>query len=72
MTTPAPDFAVVIEGVTINLPTLQAAIDAALARARAGRGFALFTLNLDHLVKLRDSPDFAAAYASAALVTADG
>ncbi len=68
----APDFSVAIEGVTINLPTLAAATDAALARAKAGQGFALFTLNLDHLVKLRASPDFAAAYASAALVTADG
>jgi N-acetylglucosaminyldiphosphoundecaprenol N-acetyl-beta-D-mannosaminyltransferase len=72
MSSPAADFAVVIEGVTINLPTLQAATDAALARAKAGRGFALFTLNLDHLVKLRASPDFAAAYGRAALVTADG
>ncbi len=72
MSSPAADFSVAIEGVTINLPTLQAATDAALARAKAGRGFALFTLNLDHLVKLRTSPDFAAAYASAALVTADG
>jgi exopolysaccharide biosynthesis WecB/TagA/CpsF family protein len=72
MSEAAADFSVVIEGVTINLPTLQAATDAALARARAGRGFALFTLNLDHLVKLQTSPDFRAAYASAALVTADG
>lgn len=72
MSSPATAFSVAIEGVTINLPTLQAATDAALERAKAGRGFALFTLNLDHLVKLRTSPDFAAAYASAGLVTADG
>jgi exopolysaccharide biosynthesis WecB/TagA/CpsF family protein len=72
MSSPAPDFSVVIEGVTINLPTLPAATDAVLARAKAGQGFALFTLNLDHLVKLLASPDFAAAYAHAGLVTADG
>jgi exopolysaccharide biosynthesis WecB/TagA/CpsF family protein len=72
MSSPAADFSVAIEGVTINLPTLPAATDAALARARAGQGFALFTLNLDHLVKQRASPDFAAAYGRAALVTADG
>ena len=72
MSSVAADFSVVIEGVTINLPTLQAATDAALARAMAGQGFALFTLNLDHLVKLRTSPDFRAAYERAGLVTADG
>ncbi len=72
MSSPAADFSVVIEGVTINLPTLEAATDAVLARAEAGEGFALFTLNLDHLVKLETSRDFAAAYGRAALVTADG
>ena len=72
MSSAAPDFSVVIEGVAINLPTLRAATEAALARAKAGQGFALFTLNLDHLVKLRASPDFAAAYGRASLVTADG
>lgn len=72
MNSRAAEFSVVIEGVRINLPTLQAATDAVLARARTGRGFALFTLNLDHLVKLETSPDFREAYGRAALVTADG
>ena len=72
MNKPAADFSAVIEGVTINLPTLEAATRAALARAGAGQGFSLFTLNLDHLVKLKTSPDFSAAYARAGLVTADG
>ena len=72
MDKPAADSSVVIEGVTINLPTLDAATHAVLARARAGQGFALFTLNLDHLVKLQTSPDFRAAYERAGLVTADG
>lgn len=66
------DGAVVVDGIGINLPTLGAAVDAAAARAEAGRGFALFTLNLDHLVKLRTDPAFRAAYERAELVSADG
>ncbi|MEM7498403.1 MAG: WecB/TagA/CpsF family glycosyltransferase [Pseudomonadota bacterium] len=41
-------------------------------RLHARRGFALATLNLDHLVKLRRDPAFARAYAAHDLVTADG
>lgn len=62
----------VIEGVRINLPTQTAAVEAAIARAERGEGFALFTLNLDHLVKLRTSDAFRRAYAAAGLVSADG
>lgn len=36
------------------------------------RGFALATLNLDHLVKLERDPDFAKAYRAHSHVTADG
>jgi N-acetylglucosaminyldiphosphoundecaprenol N-acetyl-beta-D-mannosaminyltransferase len=61
-----------IEGVTINLPTLRAAHAEAVSRASSGVGFALFTMNLDHLAKIRASPTFRAAYGRAALVTADG
>ncbi len=50
-----------------------AALEAEVARRLAGgTGFALATLNLDHLVKLRESPGFRAAYAAQDLVTADG
>ncbi|MCP1168145.1 WecB/TagA/CpsF family glycosyltransferase, partial [Limimaricola sp. ASW11-118] len=42
------------------------------ARLRAQRGFALATLNLDHLVKLRYDSEFAKAYGAQDLVTADG
>ena len=38
----------------------------------AGTGFALATLNLDHLVKLKSSPEFREAYAAQDLITADG
>ncbi|WP_166418532.1 WecB/TagA/CpsF family glycosyltransferase [Cochlodiniinecator piscidefendens] len=41
-------------------------------RFQAGEGFALATLNLDHLVKLRDSAEFHAAYCAQDLVVADG
>ncbi|MHA6326934.1 WecB/TagA/CpsF family glycosyltransferase [Roseivivax sp. CAU 1753] len=50
-----------------------AALDAHLrGRMRAGTGFALATINLDHLVKLRDDAEFRAAYAAHDLVSADG
>ncbi len=42
------------------------------ARLAEGRGFALATLNLDHLVKLRRDAAFRAAYAAQDLVVADG
>lgn len=41
-------------------------------RLEAAEGFSLATLNLDHVVKLRRSPDFRAAYLSQTHVTADG
>ena len=40
--------------------------------ATARQGFALATINLDHLVKLRHSAPFRAAYAAQDLVVADG
>ncbi len=36
------------------------------------RGFTIATLNLDHIVKLRQDPDFRAAYAAHSHVVADG
>jgi exopolysaccharide biosynthesis WecB/TagA/CpsF family protein len=62
----------VIDGIHINLLTPAGAIQAAISRAERGEGFNLFTLNLDHLVKLRSSAAFRRAYASAGLVSADG
>ncbi|SIS53571.1 polymer biosynthesis protein, WecB/TagA/CpsF family [Roseivivax lentus] len=51
----------------------RAALDAQLReRMRRGEGYALATINLDHLVKLRRDPAFRAAYAAHDLVTADG
>lgn len=48
---------------------LQSAVRARLA---AGQGFALATINLDHLVKLSRSAAFRRAYAAQDMVVADG
>lgn len=61
-----------IDGQMINIATLDDAVEAALGRASEQRGFRLFTLNLDHLVKRRDDPAFSAAYHTADFVSADG
>lgn len=42
------------------------------ARFKASQGFALATVNLDHLVKMAESPGFLAAYQAQDLVVADG
>lgn len=62
------------EGRTIhvNMPDQPALLAELQRRFRAGEGFALATLNLDHLVKLRQDPGFRNAYAAHDLVCADG
>lgn len=72
MSTPEfPDLAEV-DGQTINIATLDQAVDAVIASAKAGKGFRFFTLNLDHIVKRRDDDAFRAAYREAEFVSADG
>jgi exopolysaccharide biosynthesis WecB/TagA/CpsF family protein len=61
-----------VDGRGINCPNLASAIHATIARAKACEAFTVFTLNLDHLVKLRRNAAFRAAYANADIVTADG
>jgi exopolysaccharide biosynthesis WecB/TagA/CpsF family protein len=56
----------------VNVPDAEALLEAVRARQRAGDGFALATINLDHLVKLRGSERFREAYAAQDLVVADG
>ncbi|WP_409737986.1 WecB/TagA/CpsF family glycosyltransferase [Tabrizicola flagellatus] len=56
----------------VNFPTeaaLLADMEACLGR---GQGFAVATLNLDHVVKLRRNPTFRAAYQAHSHVVADG
>ena len=62
-----------IEGpIKVNIATMEALEISVRARFRAGEGFALATLNLDHLVKLGHDPDFASAYQVQDFVVADG
>ena len=56
----------------INTPNLDAALQSAIGAAKAGEPFTVFTMNLDHLVKLRGNEKFRQAYRNADIVTADG
>lgn len=56
----------------INMATMDGTVRQLAADAVAGRGFTMFTLNLDHLVKLRVDKAFRAAYEAATYVSADG
>ena len=58
--------------IKINTPTLAQLESSVKERLSTGKGFALATMNVDHLVKLSRSQDFAAAYAKHDLVVADG
>lgn len=58
--------------VTITTPTRAALLEEIESLLAAGQGFALATLNLDHMVKLRRLPAFRAAYAAQSHVVADG
>lgn len=58
--------------VVLNMPTRAALLDEVRRRILNGQGFALATVNLDHLVKMSDSVDFARTYAAQDLVVADG
>lgn len=58
--------------IRVNIPDRAALLAAVRARLVARQGFALATINLDHLVKLETSESFRAAYAAQDLVVADG
>ena len=59
-------------GVTVTVTDQPTLLDDLAARLRAGQGFSVATLNLDHVVKLSRNPRFRAAYAAHTHVTADG
>lgn len=61
-----------VDGWPIHLATLSDAVAAIADTAERRESAAVFTLNLDHLVKLRTSEPFRRAYARARYVTADG
>ena len=58
--------------ITVNIANRATLFAAVAQRFVAGDGFALSTINLDHLVKLRRSPAFRAVYAVQDFVVADG
>ncbi len=58
--------------VAVNIPTMAALRAAVGARLAARQGFALATINLDHLTLLPGSAAFRTAYAAQDFVVADG
>jgi len=58
--------------VTVNVPDKETLFSAIQARFTEKQGFALATINLDHLVKMRRSDAFVAAYMAQDFVVADG
>ncbi len=58
--------------IEVNIATQAALFHEVTQRLTAGEGFALATLNLDHLTKLPVDPVFADAYKAHDLVVADG
>ncbi|MDP3194726.1 WecB/TagA/CpsF family glycosyltransferase [Tabrizicola sp.] len=56
----------------VNFPTEAALLADVEARLTAGRGFAIATLNLDHVVKMRRDSGFRRAYGAHSHVVADG
>lgn len=58
--------------ITVNIPDKAMLLSTVATRLAQKQGFALATINLDHLVKLRSDPAFRVAYAAQDLVVADG
>lgn len=57
---------------TVTVPHLMALLEDLAHRFQQGRGFAVATLNLDHVVKLSGDATFRTAYEAHTHVTADG
>ncbi len=60
------------QNVAVTVPTLDALLADMKVHFADQKGFSLATLNLDHVVKLRDDAAFRAAYVAHSHVTADG
>jgi len=58
--------------IAVNMPTRTTLMAELRRRFGARQGFALATVNLDHLVKMKSSQGFTRAYAAQDLVVADG
>lgn len=66
------DSSFVVEGVAVNCDTLASTAASISGDCNSAESFGVFTLNLDHVVKLRRSAAFRAAYDKARYITADG
>lgn len=70
---PLPDNPNVVDFLSlVNTATKDALMSDIEARFAAGHGFSVATLNLDHITKLRQRPDFVTAYRQHSHVVADG
>jgi exopolysaccharide biosynthesis WecB/TagA/CpsF family protein len=58
--------------VSINVLSMPDAVASIMTALQGDETFCVYTLNLDHFVKLRSAPDFHEAYRHARFVTADG
>ncbi|KQI73343.1 glycosyl transferase [Loktanella sp. 5RATIMAR09] len=58
--------------VAVTVPSLDSLLSDLQSHFESQQGFAIATLNLDHVVKLREDPAFRAAYLAHSHVTADG
>jgi exopolysaccharide biosynthesis WecB/TagA/CpsF family protein len=65
-----PSF--VVDGLRVTALTVEEAAESICAGLRRGAGLAVFTMNLDHVVKIRRNAVFAAAYQRAGLILPDG
>ncbi len=61
-----------VEGVAINCASVDEAVDNIIFETRRGGSFSVFTINLDHVVKLRKDFRFREAYKRARYILADG
>lgn len=61
-----------VDGWRVNMANEEMSISSILASIARGEGSTFFTLNLDHLVKLRSDSRFREAYRQATFVSADG
>ncbi|MDO9526788.1 MAG: WecB/TagA/CpsF family glycosyltransferase, partial [Gemmobacter sp.] len=65
-------FSFACDVIEVNTPSRVVLLDRVAQHMAEGQGFALATINLDHLVKLATSDRFRAAYKAQDLIVADG
>lgn len=58
--------------IAVNMPARETLLNGIRERLLNGTGFALATVNLDHMVKLKNNAEFGEAYAAHDFVVADG